>query len=193
MPRKNGSDEVSLGELAQRGLDRIVKLSQSQLISEKLQSLNILFVVFILTVVTTHFLIGSTTSGLTLAIFLVVSFLFALIISLGYGPVLSIVSNVSSNKVESLRVGITMLFISLTLGVAALTFNNELLAKLSLGLIGLQLIIMPISSLLVPKIFVEDKKVDLSQLWTALGRLSSIVGLISFAVDVILLLMKYGV
>jgi len=143
MPRKNESDEVSLGELAKRGLDRIVKLSQSQLISEKLQSLNILLVVFILTVVTTHFLIGSTTSGLTLAIFLVVSFLFALIISLVYGPVLSIVSNVSSNKVESLRVGITMLFISLTLGVAALTFNNELLAKLSLGLIGLQLIIIP--------------------------------------------------
>ena len=193
MSRKNESDEVSLGELAQRGLDRIVKLSQSQLISEKLQSLNILLFVFILTVVITHFLIGSTTSGLTLAIFLVVSFLFALIISLGYGPVLSIVANVSSNKVESLRVGISMLFISLTLGVAALTFNNELLAKLSLGLIGLQLIIMPISSLLVPKISIEDKKVDLSQLWTALGRLSSIVGLISFAVDVILLLMKYGV
>jgi len=141
----------------------------------------------------THFLIGSSTDGLAIAIFLVGSFLFALIASLVYGPVLSIVSNVSSDNVESLRVGITILFISLTFGVAALTLNNGLLAKLTLGLIGLQLIIIPISSLLVPRISTKDKEVDLSQLWTALGKLSSIVGLISFAVDVVLILMKYGI
>jgi len=189
MPRKK-SDEINLGELAKKGLDKILRLSQSQLISEKLQSLNILLVVFILTVIITHFLIGSTTNGLTLGIFLVVSFIFGLIISLGYAPILSIVTNVSSNKIESLRIGIIILFICLTLGVAALSFNSQLIAMTSLGLVGLQIVIIPISSLLIPKISTEDKKVDLSQLWIALGKLSSIAGLISFAVDLILILMK---
>ena len=194
MSRKDESDEeVSIAELAKAGLERIVKLSQSQVISEKLQSLNILFFVFILTLYITHYLAGSSTTGLTLLFVVGISFLFALIASLGYGPVLSIVSNVSANKIESLRVGITILFVSLSLGVVALTLDVRFLGNLSLGLIGLQLVIIPISGLLVPRISIEDKEIDSSQVWIALGRISSIIGLISFIIDIALILMKYGI
>lgn len=191
MARKEKSDEeVSIEQLAKTALERIVKLSQSQIISEKLQSLNILLFVFILTLSITYYLGGASTTELSLLFIGAISFVFALVVSLGYGPVLSIVSNVSTNKIESLRIAITILFIALTLGVAALTFDVRLLANLSLGLTGLQLIIIPMSGFLLPRISVEDKKIEFSQLWIALGRISAIVGIISFIMDIAFLLLK---
>jgi len=186
--RKKQAEEVNLVDLAKAGLDRIVKLSQSQLISEKLQSLNILWFVFILTAYITHALGGSSTTGLSLLVIIVISFLFSLIASLGYGPILSIVSNVATNKIEGLRIGMMMLFVSLTLGVAALVLGN-----LSLGLIGIQLVIIPLGSFLVPRISIIDEEVDPSQVWTALGRISSVIGIINFIIDIVLILVTYGV
>lgn len=131
MARKEKSDEeVSLEQLAKMALERIVKLSQSQIMSEKLQSLNILLFVFILTLSITYYLGGASTAELSLLFIGAISFVFALVVSLAYGPVLSIVSNVPTNKIESLRIAITLLFIALTLGVAALTFDVRLLANL---------------------------------------------------------------
>lgn len=186
---KKRNQEVSITDLAKRGLERIVKLSQSQSISEKLQSFNILLFVFILTISITYYLAGASTTELSFLFVLGFSFVIALIASLGYGPILSVVSNISTNKIESLRVGITVLFVALTSGVAALTFDVKLLANLSLVLTGLQLIIIPISGFLFPKFSVEDRKIDLSQLWVALGRISCIVGIISFIMDIALLLL----
>lgn len=192
MPRKKES-EISLADLAKAGLDRIVKLSQSQLISEKLQSLNILWFVFILTAYITHALGGSSTTSLSLLVIIAMSFLFALIASLGYGPLLAIVSNVATNKIEGLRVGMIMLFVSLTLGVAALVLDIWVLGNLSLGLIGIQLVIIPLGSFLVPRISIRDEEVDPSQVWTALGRISSVIGIISFIIDMVLILITRGV
>jgi len=191
MAKKEKTDEeVDLAQLAKMALERIVKLSQSQIMSEKLQSLNILLFVFILTLSITYYLGGASTAELSLLFIGAISFVFALVVSLAYGPVLSIVSNVSTNKIESLRIAITLLFIALTLGVAALTFDVRLLANLSLGLTGLQLIIIPLSGFLLPRISVEDKKIEFSQLWIALGRVAAIVGIISFIMDIALLLLK---
>lgn len=193
MPRKKGSEEISLVDLAKAGLDRIVKLSQSQLISEKLQSLDILWFVFILTAYITHALGGSSTTSLSLLVIIVTSFLFALIASLGYGPILSIVSNVATSKIECLRIGMVILFVSLTLGVAALVLDIWILGNLSLGLIGIQLVIIPLGSLLVPRISITDEEVDPSQVWTALGRISSVIGIINFIIDIVLILITRGV
>ena len=191
MAKKEKTDEeVDLAQLAKMALERIVRLSQSQIMSEKLQSLNILLFVFILTLSITYYLGGASTAELSLLFIGAISFVFALVVSLAYGPVLSIVSNVSTNKIESLRIAITLLFIALTLGVAALTFDVRLLANLSLGLTGLQLIIIPLSGFLLPRISVEDKKIEFSQLWIALGRVAAIVGIISFIMDIALLLLK---
>lgn len=193
MPRKKESEEVSIADLAKAGLNRIVKLSQSQLISEKLQSLNILWFVFILTAYITHALGGSSTTNLSLLMIIVISFLFALIASLGYGPILSIVSNVATSKIEGLRIGMIILFVSLTLAVAALVLDIWFLGNLSLGLIGLQLVIMPLGSFLVPRISIKDHEVDPSQVWTALGKISSVIGIINFIIDIVLILITRGV
>ena len=191
MPRKKQSEkEPSLADLAKKGLDRIVKLSQSQMISEKLQSMNILLFVFIVTAVATYFLVGPSAEGLTFAVFLIVSFIFGLIISLGYGPVLSIVTNFSSNKIEGLRTGIMILFISLTLSIAALTFRIGILITLTGVLILVQLLVVAIGGVLFPKITVKDTKIEPSQIWLALDRISIITGIVGFAIDIVLILIK---
>ena len=190
MPNKKESEkEISLSDLAKKGLDRIVELSQSQLISEKLQSMNILLFVFIATVIATYFLVGPSANGLTLTIFLIVSFIFGLIISLGYEPILSVVTNFSSNKIEGLRTGIMILFISLTLGIAALTFRIGLLITLSGVLILVQLLVIAIGGVLFPKISIKDREIKPSQIWLALDRISAITGIICFGIDVILILL----
>ena len=191
MPNKKESEkEISLSDLAKKGLDRIVELSQSQLISEKLQSMNILLFVFIATVIATYFLVGPSANGLTLTIFLIVSFIFGLIISLGYEPILSVVTNFSSNKIEGLRTGIMILFISLTLGIAALTFRIGLLITLSGVLILVQLLVIAIGGVLFPKISIKDREIKPSQIWLALDRISAITGIICFGIDVILILLR---
>ena len=191
MPRKKQSEkEPTLADLAKKGLDRIVKLSQSQTISEKLQSINIVLFVLVVTVYLTLFLGGSTMNGLVLAFVGAICFVFSLIGVLGYEPILSVVVNASTNKIESLRVGITILFISLTIGVAALVFNNAFLGHLSLGLLGLQLVVMLMSSLFVPKTSIIDREIEPSQIWDALGKISAITGIIGFIVDIVLILIK---
>ncbi|MDH5779273.1 MAG: hypothetical protein OEZ29_01610 [Candidatus Bathyarchaeota archaeon] len=191
MAEKERSDEeLDLGDLAKRALERIVNLSQSQIISEKLQSLNILLFVFILTSALTHYLGGASTAELSLLFIIALSFIFALVVSLGYAMILSAVTNVSPNKIESLRIGIVMLFIALTLGVAGFAFDVKLLTNSSLGLTALQLIIIPMSGFLLPRISVEDRKIEPGQVWIALGRISSIVGIVSFIIDVALLLFR---
>jgi hypothetical protein len=192
MTRNSKSDEASLADLAKKGLERIVKLSESQVISEKLQAINTLLFVFILTVVSTHYIGGSTTEGLSLLFVFAISFILALIVSSGYGLVLSIISNVSVNRIESLRVGITILFFSLTLAVVGLTLDSKLVSNLSLGLVALQLVITLVIGFFAQKNPLEDKKISLSQVWDGLGKISSVLGIISFVIDVILLLIKYG-
>lgn len=160
------------------------------MISEKLQSINILLFVFVATVYLTLFLGGSTMNGFVLAFIGAVCFVFSLIGVLGYSPLLSVVVNASTNKIETLRVGITILFISLTIGVAALVFNNTFLGNLSLDLLGLQLVIMLMSSLFVPKTSIVDREIEPSQIWDALGKISSITGIIGFIIDIVLILIK---
>lgn len=193
MPRKKESEkEISLADLAKKGLERIVELSQSQLISEKLQSMSILLFVFIVTAVATYFLVGPSAEGLTFAVFLIVSFIFGLIISLGYGPILSIVTNFSSNKIEGLRTGIMILFVSLTLSIAALTFRIGMLITLAGVLILVQLLVVAVGGVLFPKITVKDRKIEPSQIWLALDRFSIIAGIVSFIIDIALILLKIG-
>lgn len=191
MPRKKEpKNEISLADLAKKGLDRILQLSQSQLISEKLQSMNILLFVFIITAMATYFLVAPSADELTFGVFIIVSFIFGLIISIGYGPVLAIVTNFASNKIEGLRTGLMILLVSLTLAIAALTFRIGVLITLSSVLILVQLLVVAIGGVFLPKISIKDKEIEPNQIWLALDRISIIIGITSFAIDVVLIVLK---
>lgn len=181
-------DEETIIKLAKKGLDRILGLSRSQLISEKLQSLNILLFTFIIAVSITFYLGGTANEDLAFLAVLAVSYIISLIVSIGYGYILEIGTNISAYKIESLRIGIIILFTSLSLSISALIFNNTLINNISLGLILIQLLIIPFSSVFTLKDVIVDKEIESSQLWNAIGKISMIIGIISFVVDIALIL-----
>lgn len=181
-------DEETIIILAKKGLDRILGLSRSQLISEKLQSLNILLFTFIIAVSITFYLGGTANEDLAFLAVLAVSYIISLIVSIAYGYILEIGTNISAYKIESLRIGIIILFTSLSLSISALIFNNILINNISLGLILIQLLIIPFSSVFTFNEVIEDKEIESSQLWNALGKISMIIGIISFVVDIALIL-----
>jgi hypothetical protein len=191
MPRKKQSEkEETLADWAKKGLEIIVKLSKSQLISDKLQAYNILLFVVIATVNLTYFLGGSLMSGFSLAIISAFCFGISLACVIVYGPLVSIVANLSGNKIAPLRLGITTLFISLTFGFAGLTFNTDLLGKISLGLMGLQLLLIPLGSLFVSETSIADKETKPLQIWDTLGKISSVTGIVGFIIDLVLILIR---
>lgn len=187
---RDHEEEESIISLAQKGLDRILGLSQSQLISVKLQSFNILLFTFITAISITFYLGGIANADLAFLFVLGVSYLFSLIISIGYGYILEIVTNISAYKIESLRIGIMILFISLSLGISALIFNNTIINTFSLVLILIQLGIIALSGVFTFKEVVEDDEIESSQLWSALGKISTLMGILSFIVNIVLIL--YG-
>lgn len=126
MPRKKQDKEKTLGDYVREGLEIITQLSKSPLITDRLKVFNILLFVVIATVNLTSFLGGSLMSGLSLAFIGAFCFALSLACIIVYAPLINAVANISGSKVAPLRLGITILFISLTFGIAGLTFNIDL-------------------------------------------------------------------
>ena len=135
----------------------------------------------------TYFLVVPSANSLTYGVFFIVSFIFGLIISIGYGPVLAIVTNFASNKIEGLRASLVILCVSLTMAIAALAFRFDILITLSGVLILVQLLVVTIGGILLPKISITDKEIEPNQFWVALDRISIITGIVSFIIDIVLL------
>ena len=152
--------------------------------------MNILLFVFIIAAIATYFLVVPPASEIVFGVFLIVSFIFGLIISIGYAPVLAIVTNFASKKIEGLRFALIILFISLTFAIAALTFRIGFLITLSGVLILVQLLVVAIGGVFLPKISIKDREIEPNQIWLALDRISIITGITSFAIDIILIVLK---
>lgn len=183
--------EGSIADLAAQGFSKIQKLSKSSLITEKLSAINMILYLLILGIGITFYLSNYSSDIFVLMVIFALSLLFSSISLLIYAPILEVVVNLSKNKVEGLRISITILFIDLTLAIAAFLFRNELLIKTALGLIGLQLIVSIIGSFIsIPNGPIKDKKVESSQIWNSLGKISIIVGIISFIIDIIMILVR---
>jgi len=181
-----------LAYYASIAIKRIKKLSESGKISDKLLAFNALLFIFVLTLVLTYYFKASLNISwpfemdvIATGILLVISFIFSSIVSLGYTPVLEIFSNISKNKIESLRISILILLIALNLVSIGLIYNIRLLVNLSLVLVGLQLIMIPTISLFPLKTRIEDKEVEATQIWEILGKVNIIVGIVSFILQII--------
>lgn len=192
---KKPYEEGSIADLAVRGFSKILTLSKSSHISDKLSAINMLLWVLTLGIIISFFLGSYLTEMFAFIIIFGISLLFSCISLLFYAPILEVIMNLSQNKIEGLRISIIILFIDLTIVLAGLLFGNDFLIKISLGVLGLQLILILLVSFLVsftatPEGPVKDKKVKPSQIWDFLGRVAIIVGLISFIIDIVLILIK---
>lgn len=181
-------EKGSLAYYASKGLKRIRELSESQKISDKLLSLNLLLFVFILGIDIAYSISGPIMDLFIFLVILAISFIFSLIGTLFYYPILRIVSNIASEKkIVALRIGITILFLDLAIAVLGLILNSSLLINISLAIIGLQIIAIPLFGFLVPKQVTEDKEVRPSQLRVTLGDIPAICAIIGFIIDIITL------
>lgn len=111
MPEKRKLyEEGSPMHIATIALDNLKKLSESQKISDKLIAFSLVLFILILGLDISYWL-GSM-SGITpnepflFIIIFAVSMIFSFIGSIGYGAILESVSNLPTNKIEALRIGV---------------------------------------------------------------------------------------
>jgi len=188
---KKAYEKGSLADLAVKGFSKIQKLSKSSLISEKLSAINMLLFLSILGIMISFFLSAHSADMFVFLVILAISLIFSSISLLLYGPVLEIIVNLSRDKIEGLRFSIIILFIDLTIVIAGLLFSNEFIIKIAGVILGLQLLfIILVSFISITKKSIPDRRVEPSKIWDALGKISIITGIISFIIDIILILIN---
>ena len=187
MPEKRKLyEEGSPMHIATIALDNLKKLSESQKISDKLIAFSLVLFILILGLDISYWL-GSM-SGITpnepflFVIIFAVSMIFSIIGSLGYGAILAIISNLPTNKIEALRVGVMILFTDLSLAIIGTLFWIQLLVNASAIMIGVQLITILIVGFIGFPAPTEDKTVKPNQLREIFGSLASIITIVNFII-----------
>ncbi|NMX21779.1 hypothetical protein C5S30_04985 [ANME-1 cluster archaeon GoMg4] len=176
----------SLIDIASIALNRLKTLSESGKISDKLIAFSLVLFILILGLDISYWL-GSM-SGINpnepflFIVLFAVSMIFSTIGSLAYGPLLEIISNLSNNKIQPLRIGVMILFTDLSIAIIGTLFWIQLLINASAIIIGAQLItILTVGFLGFPEP-PEDKTVKPAQLREILGDLASIITIVNFII-----------
>ena len=184
--------EPSLGDLAKESLDLILRLAGSGKISEKLKALNMLLFVFVVAIAATFYFASSQlgATAITYGVDFVVFFILALVLGLGYAFVLEICSKISSESISGLRLSVLILFISLSSVLAGLLLGIPVLVKLAILLLLVQLGAIFIGSAVLGS-DTKDTEVDKNDLWILLGRISTIITILTFVFDIALIAIKF--
>ena len=188
MPEKRKPyKEGSLIDIATIAIDNLKTLSESGKISDKLIAFILVLFILILGLDISYWL-GSMT-GITpnepflFAIIFAVSMIFSLIGSIGYGAILESVSNLPTNKIEPLRIGVMALFTDLSLAIIGTLFWIKLLVNVSVIILGVPIIItILIAGFIGFPAPTEDKTVKPKQLREILGDLASIITIVNFII-----------
>jgi hypothetical protein len=160
---------------------------------DKLIAFNLVLFILILGFDISFWLGSNPSEPFSFAVILMVSMIFSSIASLAYAPVLEIISNLTTNKIESLRMGATILFTDLSIALIGTLFSIPLLVNVSAIIIGVQLIIILLGALInLPKeTKIEDKIVNPNQLKEILGGVASTITIINFIVWIGLLIIRF--
>ena len=196
MPEKGKPyEEGSPMHIATIALDNLKKLSESQKISDKLIAFSLVLFILILGLDISYWM-GSM-SGITpnepflFVVIFAVSMIFSIIGSLGYGAILAIISNLPTNKIEALRVGVMILFTDLSLAIIGTLFWIQLLVNASAIIIGVQLITILIVGFIGFPAPTEDKTVKPNQLREIFGGLASIITIVNFIIWLCAIAIRY--
>lgn len=187
MPEKRKLyEEGSPMHIATIALDNLKKLSESQKISDKLIAFSLVLFILILGLDISYWL-GSM-SGITpnepflFIIIFAVSMIFSFIGSIGYGAILESVSNLPTNKIEALRIGVMILFTDLSLAIIGTLFWIQLLVNASAIIVGAPIITILIAGFIGFPAPTEDKTVKPKQLREIFGGLASIITIVNFII-----------
>ncbi len=181
--KRKPSKEVSLASLADDALNDIKKLSESQNISDKLIAFNLVLFILILGLDISYWLKANINEPLAFSFLLFFSMVLSSIGSIGYNRILSIISNLTTNKIEALRIGVAIMFINLSLAITGTLFQNQFIVNSSASIIVVQIIVILILGFINFQAPTTDRIVKPSQLRETLGDLASIISILSFIID----------
>ncbi len=169
-------------------LDKIKKLSESDLVSEKLLAFNTILFVLSAGIIISHLWInGDNLLSLTGFLVVLVSLCVSFIVSILYTKLLEVLVNLQVDKIGSLRVSSIVLLIGLPVASAGLFFNELLLTKIAIGIIVLQFMALLLGTLIsFSREKIPDKKVEARSFREVIGDFAGILTIINFPLNIIL-------
>lgn len=171
-------------DLAIKGLTPIKELLEDDKPISRLLALNLILVFFSLGLIISFYL-GTKLDNFAGIIMLLISFIFAAIISGVYGFFVNLLSR--EYKIKAVRASLFILFITIPIAVLGLAYNFAVAINLALLLLLLQLITLIILSLFIP----EEKIQPNIDLWVMLGKANTALGLISSLITIGGLIFKF--
>jgi hypothetical protein len=189
MAKKKQYEDGSIMYWAVQGFSNIKKLSESGLISEKLLGLNTLvFSVLLAILFAGNLGDPSELFSLSFGLIFLLSFAFGLGLSNIYSPILSVIAGFSKDKVESLRIGLVVLFIAVPIAVAGLIYQVDILTQISVWAIIVQLVLVMTGAVFQFSKQIEmDVNVNPKQVRVVLHDVAAVLGILSFIITAILL------
>lgn len=164
----------------------IKKLSIPSLISEKLLAFNIIVFIFTMTLIISHLWIsGNELISLTGLLATLVSLFASFVVSIPYTIFMSILINAQVDKINSLRIGCSILLIGLSLASSGLFFNNTTITISAIIIIGIQILSFLLGVFInLYRVTISDREVKTGALTDALGWLTGVVTLISLPLSI---------
>jgi hypothetical protein len=169
-------------------LDKIKKLSESDLISEKLLAINLLLSILLASLLTAQ-LFAPNISILSIDFFILflICLLISFIIGNIYARILEVFSNLSGNtKIGAIRISVITLLVNFPIAVAGVSLHVPLLIKIAFGILVTQPFIVLLGGILnFPAIGTNDQSVKSSQLGVTLGDVGSIASVVGLILTII--------
>lgn len=186
-------EEEGLIDLAIPAIEKIQDYAESDDPVKNLIALNGLVFVFILGFTISSWLTNSDTIfEIEFFALLIFSLIISTILSRLYFPVFEVVSSFNSNDVNGLRLAVVLEFIALTLALSGLLFNKQDLINAAFLLLFIQMfapLAGPAVAFLDTPPAMESGKTGI---WTALGRISSLLTIGTLVIDFLLFIFKYS-
>jgi hypothetical protein len=182
----------SIADWADRAFTDIKKLSESAHISEKLIAFCAIIFVLIFGVDIAFWLNKMATEPLGYVILLAISMLFSLILSLFFTGLLKLLTNMTPNRVDALRVGLAVLLCGLPFAIGGIIFHSELSINISvLVIVASILAILGRQFIFISKMPTGDPKIEPGESVDIVGPLVKIVSLLASLATIAGFILKY--
>ncbi len=189
---KNSKEEgVSMIDLANLAIKKIVLLGKSEKLSHKLAAFNLILFLIALGLNLSYWIFGWQKDNFMLIVSLSISLIFSAIITLIYLQLIIVLLGIITKKISGFRASISVLMFALTSSLVGTLFKKEIFFTIS----GVLLLVQALALLLfeylnLSKTQIEDKPVKQIIFWQWLGNVANLITICNFLIWVILFIIK---
>lgn len=190
--REKSYEEGSVADFAHQAVSKIQTYADSDDPQKNLIGLNALLFVFVTGFIIAYWLSNAETIfSLTFFVVLVVSLVFAAVLTLGYLPLLDTVNSFGSESLNGLRLAILLEFLAFTSVFSGLLFQVQALVSTAFLIIVIQLFV-PLIGDAVPMLDADSvPETPEEGIWDTLGRLNILIGIGTFIFNLLLLIIEF--